>query len=212
MSARFIDATHARAMAAPTRQSILAFVDDAQRPVSVGELTDHLALNHNAVRKHLRQLVDAGLLAEAHERRTGPGRPKLVYRLAPALMESGGASYERLAVLLAAALADGEDPRSVGRKAGATGASHDGERPLDALTDLLAADGFEPAVRGRGEATTIVLGRCPYAAAAEANPAAVCALHLGLIEGAADAIGGLTIDGLEPHDPRRAGCCVLVGD
>jgi predicted ArsR family transcriptional regulator len=210
----FIDAVKARAMAAPTRQAILAFVDEADGPVSVAELTDHLELNHNAVRKHLRQLVDAGLLVEAHEARTGPGRPKLVYELAPSLTSSGGASYERLAVLLAAALTEGEQPREVGRRAGAipcTAAERD-RAPIDVLAARLEADGFEPVIRRRGGTTTVVLDRCPFVAAAEANPAAVCQLHLGLLEGAADAIGGLTVEGLVPHDPRRAGCRVAVRD
>jgi predicted ArsR family transcriptional regulator len=202
----FIDAVKARAMAAPTRHAILAFVDDASGPVSVAELTDHLGLNH--------QLVDAGLLVEAREARTGPGRPKLVYRLAPSLASSGDASYERLAVLLATALAEGEQPRDVGRRAGAIPCTADEREraPIEVLASRLEGDGFEPVIRRRGGTTTVVLDRCPFVAAAEANPAAVCQLHLGLLEGAADAIGGLTVKGLVPHDPRHAGCRVAVRD
>lgn len=196
----------ARALGAPTRRTILAHLTDAKEPVSVAELTAHLGLNHNAVRKHLTQLVSAGLVLETSEARDTPGRPRLLYQLVPARPEP----YERLAVLLATALRTGADPAAVGRDAAETVNQPGPESPLDALAAQFEADGFDPVVRRRGRKTDIILQHCPYAAAAAANPDAVCRLHLGLAEGAADAIGGLRVERLVPKDPQRAGCRVAV--
>jgi predicted ArsR family transcriptional regulator len=196
----------ARALGAPTRRTILAHLTDAKEPVSVAELTAHLGLNHNAVRKHLTQLVTAGLVLETSEARDTPGRPRLLYQLVPARPEP----YERLAVLLATALRTGADPAAVGRDAAETVNQPGPESPLDALAAQFEADGFDPVVRRRGRKTDIILQHCPYAAAAAATPDAVCRLHLGLAEGAADAIGGLRVERLVPKDPQRAGCRVAV--
>lgn len=202
----------ARALGAPRRQAIVTYLAEADRPVTVAELTDHLGCNHNAVRKHLAQLVDAGLVVEAREARVTPGRPKLLYRLAPDAATGVDLPYRRLAVLLATALATGDDPAEVGRRAMVPVGSvaNEAETPIDALAEYFAAEGFDPAVRRRGRRTELVLQHCPFAAAAEANPAGVCRLHLGLAEGAVDAIGGLAVDGLVPKDPRQAGCRLMV--
>ena len=200
-------AAQARALGAPTRRAILARLATAPEPVPVAALTAHLGLHHNAVRKHLAQLVGAGLVLEEREERRTPGRPRLLYRLPP----PAPAPYERLAVLLATALRTGADPAAVGRDAAVDATpSPVGDSPVSALASRFAADGFDPVVRRRGRKIDIVLQHCPFAAAASANPDAVCRLHLGLTEGAADAIGGLRVDGLMPKDPHRAGCRVSV--
>jgi predicted ArsR family transcriptional regulator len=206
-----LTAAQARALAAPTRRAILAHLAEEDRAVSVAELNERLGLNHNAVRKHLAQLGDAGLVVEARETRTTPGRPRLLYRLAPGSPGGIDQPYRRLAVLLATVLASGEDPADVGRRAASAGSALPADlAPVDALTARFAAEGFEPSVRRRGGRTEIVLDQCPFADAATANASAVCRLHLGLAEGAADAIGGLRVDGLTPKDPRRGGCRLAV--
>jgi predicted ArsR family transcriptional regulator len=205
----------ARALGAPTRRSILAHLADAGGPVPVATLTAQLGLNHNAVRKHLAQLVATGLVLEEREPRDTAGRPRLLYRLPPPAPVRAQ-PYERLAVLLATALRTGADPVSVGRDAAAIVADEVAggapESPVAALAAQLEADGFEPVVRRRGRKADIVLQHCPYAAAASANPDAVCRLHLGLAEGAAEAIGGVRVDGLTVKDPERAGCRVAVSE
>lgn len=210
MSRPSISTAQARALGAPTRQAIVGFLAAADEPVTIAELTDHLGLNHNAVRKHLTQLTDAGLVIEEREARSTPGRPRLLYRLDPSAPAAAGGAYERLAVLLAEALRSGDDPSAVGRRAARAATVPIAAQPLDALTARFEADGFEPTVRGRGRRREVVLGHCPFAAAAEANPEAVCRLHLGLAEGTADGIGGLRVDGLVPKDPWRAGCRLAV--
>lgn len=200
----------AKALGAPTRQAIVAYLAAADGPVAVAELTDHLGLNHNAVRKHLAQLVGARLVVEASEQRSVPGRPKLLYRLHPDAPAAVEHRYRRLAVMLATALATGEDPAEIGRRSAAAPAPSPGRDPIEALAARFEADGFEPVVRRRRGRTELVLERCPFADAASANPTAVCRLHLGLAEGSADAIGDVTVEGLVPKDPHRAGCIVSV--
>lgn len=211
MTATPLTAAQARALGAPTRRDLLALLAEPDGPGTVAALTDRLGLNHNAVRKHLAQLVDAGLVIEERETRTTRGRPRLLYRLAPDSPGGVDQPYRRLAVLLATALSSGDDPAAVGRHAAATTATPVADvAPVDALAARFAAEGFDPTVRRRGRRADLVLGRCPFIDAAVANPAAVCRLHLGLAEGAADAIGGLHVDGLAAKDPRRAGCRLTV--
>jgi DNA-binding transcriptional ArsR family regulator len=52
----------ARALGDPTRHRLFRYIVDAPLPAGVSELTDHVRLNHNAVRQHLAVLKDAGLV------------------------------------------------------------------------------------------------------------------------------------------------------
>ena len=196
--------TEARALAVPARQAIVGYLAGSTEPATVAELTTHLGLTHNATRKHLLVLVDAGLVCEEREVRTARGRPRLLYRAAA---RPGG--YERVAVILATALATGREPADVAREE-AVGALRPGDA-VDALVRELAVEGFEPVARRRGRGATIVLGRCPYAEAALANPDAVCGVHRGLAEAATAATGALTVTDLAVRDPRRGGCRLTVG-
>ena len=52
----------------------------------------------------------------------------------------------------------------------------------------------------------MVLRHCPFQDVAAEDPATICQLHLGLAEGIATALGGVTVAGMEIRDPFRAGC------
>jgi predicted ArsR family transcriptional regulator len=201
----------ARALGDPTRYEIYRYVATAGREVDVAELTAHMSLNHNAIRQHLAKLAAAGLVTEGRQLRDQPGRPRLVYRADPP--GEGLDGYERLAVWLTEVVAAGTSPEEVGRRAGARlaeAASRSDTSPLAALEHVMAAEGFSPSVRRRDGRTTLVLGRCPYSAAVLADQSTICSLHLGLARGAAEVIGGITVDDLAAHDPRRAGCRLVV--
>lgn len=199
----------ARALAAPARRSILTWMGEADDATTVAQLTERLGINHTAVRKHLAVLVAAGLVDESREARTTRGRPQLLYRLAADTPAGEERSYRRVATMLATVLATGDDPVTVGRRAGEGTASAPG---LDGLTARLAIDGFAPTVRKGGAGRTeVVLQTCPFVDAAEANPAVVCALHLGLAEATGET-AGVEVTGLVPRPPRRAGCRLLVRD
>src|SRR5665811_286411 len=110
----------ARALGDPTRYRLFRFIVDAGRPVGVAELTEHVGLNHNAVRQHLAVLKRADFIAEEVEKRGVAGRPRLLYRLHP---EAAGkwstpGPYTWLAGLLSRALKNNLSPFEVGRQAG----------------------------------------------------------------------------------------------
>ena len=200
----------ARALGDPTRHRLFRYIADAPGPVGVAELTDHVRLNHNAVRQHLAVLKDAGLVTEEVEERVRPGRPRLLYRLDP---EAAGrwdtpGAYAWLAGLLSDAVRRRVEPRQVGRQDGHRRAAElagNGEG-IDLLEAEIARRGFRPTRVERGRRIDLVLARCPFADVAGSDPETVCQLHLGIAEGLAEGLGGLDVEGLVAKDPRRAGC------
>lgn len=199
----------ARALGDPTRHRIFRYLADAEAPVSIAELTEHMSLNHNAVRQHLAKLVDAGLVVEATAPAAGPGRPRLVYRIDPAAESRWGVTgpYERLSLLLAEIIRTGDTALEVGRRAGRRHLTHaPGADVIDVIAEAMAREGFHPEVHRRGGAADIILRNCPFQSTAVADPDTVCSLHLGMAEGLAAGTEGVVIDELVRHDPRRAGC------
>lgn len=207
----------ARALGDPTRHAIFRYVVDADAPVDVAELTAHFGYNHNAIRQHLAKLVGADLLVESAAPARGRGRPKLLYRVAPAAESRWGVAgpYERLSWLLAEVLRSGDEPVEVGRRAvhapdpdadGAERTDRDPSDPVDALVREMERQGFEPVTHRRGNEVEIVLRTCPFASTALIDPDTVCSLHLGMAYGVADRVTGLVVDELVPHDPRRGNC------
>ncbi len=204
----------ARALGDPTRHRLFRYIADSPAPVSVAELTEYAGLNHNAVRQHLSVLTDAGLVTEETERRDRPGRPRLLYRLHPEAAGEWGTpgAYAWLAGLLSTALRRGQSPRQAGRQEGHRRAAEltvAGD-PADVLQEDMARRGFRPARTVRGRRIEFILGRCPIAEVAAADPDTVCQLHLGLAEGLTEGIGGLTVDRLVVRDAHRAGCRLTV--
>ncbi|HVV37419.1 MAG TPA: NUDIX domain-containing protein [Acidimicrobiales bacterium] len=198
----------ARALGHTTRREIVRIVDAASGDVTVAELAGALRLTQNAVRKHLALLVRAGLVTEAQEERHARGRPRLVYRPAAGANED---PYRRTATLLARVVSRGESPEAVGRAAGAATASPTTDTPVDALAAQLRRGGFDPVVVQREDGgANVVLRTCPLADAAAEASDVVCRLHLGLIEGMAQAIGGIDISAFDARDPYRAGCRVVT--
>jgi predicted ArsR family transcriptional regulator len=200
----------ARALGDPTRYRLFSYLADAPAAVSVAELTAFARLNHNAVRQHLAVLRDAGLVTEEAEQRDRPGRPRLLYRVHPEAAGAWGTAgpYAWLAGILSAALSRGLGARQAGRQEGRRRAAElagSGD-PAALVEDELARRGFRPRRAGAGPAVEFVLGRCPFAEVAAAGPETVCQLHLGLAEGLAEGLGGLTVAGLAVRKPSLAGC------
>jgi predicted ArsR family transcriptional regulator len=199
----------ARALGDPTRHAIFRLIVESPTPMTVGELTDRLELNHNAVRQHLAKLVAADLVVEDRAAPSGPGRPRLLYSVDPATESRWGVvgPYERLSQLLAEVIRTGATPVEVGRRAGHRFAAVTPEQdPSAALMGVTATGGFEPTLERQGADVEVVLHSCPFANAALADPDIVCELHHGIAIGVAEHVGGITIDGLDRTDPRRAPC------
>jgi predicted ArsR family transcriptional regulator len=202
------DPALARALAVPLRRRILDLILSADRPMTIAEFTDELGCNHNAVRQHLAQLRDSGLVLEVREERKVPGRPRLLY--------TGAArpnSHARLARLLLAARRTGRSPRAEGRRQGRADTASTapaGGDALDALEADSARHGFVPRRVGRGRVVEVVLDVCPLADVAVEDPAVVCALHRGLAEGIVEQVGGARVETFVANDPYRAGCRIGV--
>lgn len=200
----------AKALGDDTRHRIFRYLADAPGGVGVGELTDHLGLNHNAIRQHLAKLVEAGLVVQGTAPAQGRGRPRQLFEVHPNADERWGVGgpYRRLSLLLVEMLRTGDDAVEVGRRAGREIdlGLHRDDGAAQGLDRALASGGFDPVLTGEDESAEFVLGHCPFADTAAADPDTVCALHLGLAQGLADQFEGVVVDELEPHDPRRAGC------
>ena len=200
----------ARALGDPTRHGIFRHVVDAGRPVDIAELTTAFGFNHNAIRQHLGKLLAAGLVVEAKAAPAGPGRPRLVYTVAPGAESRWGGvgPYERLAVLLAEIIRTGDSPVEVGRRAGTQFdvASGPAEASLADMAAVMASQGFDPEVRSKGRKAELVLHSCPFESAVLTDRDTICDLHLGLAEGLASCTDEITVDELVAKDPRRAGC------
>jgi predicted ArsR family transcriptional regulator len=199
----------ARALGDPTRHEVFRYIADAERPVDVAELTEHLELHHNAIRQHLAKLVEADLVSEGIAQRVGRGRPRLCYTVHPSAESRWGVTgpYERLTLMLTEVIRSGDSPVAVGRRFGARSRPRNGAaEPVANLVDAMERHGFEPTTTRRGDKVDIVLNACPFETTALADPDTVCALHLGLAQGVAEPLGGLIVDELIPRDPRRGAC------
>jgi predicted ArsR family transcriptional regulator len=198
----------AQVLAEPSRRRVFEAVRTAPVPVGVAELAAGLEVHPNTVRLHLARLVDAGLVSEEREGDRHPGRPGYRYRAVGSDPLTEAAAYRRLATLLAGAVRAGVGARDAGRSAGAASAARlAGADPVGAIVDALAAEGFAPEVQASSDdEVDVVLRTCPFADTAAEDPATICQLHLGLAEGAAQAIGGLAVAGLRINDPYQAGC------
>ncbi|MEO6627421.1 MAG: helix-turn-helix domain-containing protein [Aquihabitans sp.] len=200
----------ARALGDPTRHGIFRYLADADAPVDVAELTEHFGLNHNAIRQHLTKLVQADLVVETSAAPSGRGRPRLFYSINPTSESRWGVvgPYERLSMLLAEVVKSGDTPVEVGRRAGLRLrlANEPSQDPIAGLMDQMARQGFEPTIRHEGDVVDVALMACPFASAVLTDPDTICELHLGLAQGIAESVGGITIDELVPRDPRHANC------
>jgi hypothetical protein len=81
---------------------------------------------------------------------------------------------------------------------------------LGVLEEDMAGSGFHPVALPQPGGCDFVLGRCPFVEVATKDPATVCQLHLGLLEGVATALEEGAVVELVAEDSRRAGCRVRV--
>jgi predicted ArsR family transcriptional regulator len=198
----------ARALGDPTRHAIFRHIAQADHAVGIAELNASFPLNHNAIRQHLAKLLAAGLVTESKAPATGRGRPRLVYEVDPSVEGQWGTTgpYERLSRLLVEVISTGLDAEAVGRRAADRFRvpSPSGDVVAD-VRAAMARNGFEPEVRAVRDGVEIVLHTCPFATAAVADRATICALHLGIAEGLTDGTDA-AVSALVGYDPRKAQC------
>lgn len=136
------DARHA-ALASRTRRELLELVAASAEPLGASEVASRVNLHITTVRFHLDQLEAAHLIRRDVERDGRRGRPRVVYRAAPAAAHSS--VHRQLIEVLAGALATDPD-------GGRERAVHAGEDWADAL--LAQASGRAPRNTGKGDPGT----------------------------------------------------------
>jgi predicted ArsR family transcriptional regulator len=201
------------ALSVPTRRRIFELVE-AGPPVGVSALAGATGLHPNTVRLHLARLLDAGLITQETSPAGGPGRPGFLYRAAAPDPVRAARAYQQLAAWLAEAVRTRSSARAVGNRVGrdeAVRLSRDGHA-VPGLYRALERLGFAPEreVEVTGARDTLVLRRCPFAAAAADDPATICGLHLGIAEGIMTSAGDPRVVGLDAVAAPRAGGCRLT--
>lgn len=191
------------------RSAVLDALRSLDAPVTIQALSGHLGLHPNTVRFHLMKLVQAGQAQEERAAPAGPGRPRLCYRAVEQTRAASPAGdqpgeYQLLSQILTGYVATHtDDPATAARSAGRQWGHFLVDRPppsdqpgdedvLARVSTMLDKLGFAPETEPTGE---ILLRRCPFRAVAERHPGVICSVHLGLLQGALDELGG---------DPEKA--------
>ena len=200
-----------RALADPVRRRLLRMLEDSVEPRDIDGLAQVVALHRNTVRGHLDVLHRAGLVDKSSERRASPGRPRTLYARSTRSEIPSTAGYRLLAEMLVTSLQrESDDPSEAAREAGRGWGRYFTDLPppsqlpshpevVTRITAMLRDFGFDPETPSLAPVTTIDLRDCPFRELAREQGQIVCALHLGLLEGSAAALGGSTvIESLEP--------------
>lgn len=178
---------------------MLSLLRQTDRPLSVAEVAEAMDLHVNTARFHLDGLVRDSLASRASEPRSTPGRPRILYTSQG--RSPGPRSYELLAEMLTGFVSslDETGPAAVelgrawGRHLVESAAPSETLEPAEAvvrLNRLLDAVGFQPEAPCPTErGTEILLHHCPFQEVAQKHTDIVCAIHLGLIQGALDELG-----------------------
>jgi len=194
-----------------SRARVLDLLRFARRPLGVREVAEQTGLHPNTARFHLDALVGAGLATRNAQPRSSPGRPSLAYQVKDGDTPAGRRRYRLLAEMLTSMIAGVmPEPGAAAAEAGREWGRYLTEQPppyqrLDAkqaiekLTVALAEIGFAPEAVAEGSGYQIRLHQCPFREVAERHQDVVCALHLGLMQGALTQMRApVTTDRLQP--------------
>ncbi|MFB9909642.1 helix-turn-helix transcriptional regulator [Allokutzneria oryzae] len=197
--------TYPDAEASTTRARILAVLRNSAREMTVAEVAEQLMVHPNTVRFHLDGLTERGQVEQVRTPPRGPGRPAVRVRAVAAMDPAGPRHYRVLAEVLTLGLADTPDPAERAQRAGRQwgGRLVEPDRtdvpatdPVSRLTEVLGELGFAPERTGASE---ISLRHCPFLELAASARDVVCPVHLGLMQGALDALeSDFGVERLEP--------------
>jgi predicted ArsR family transcriptional regulator len=194
------------------RRAVLDGLRRSPEPTTAAAVADRTGLHLNTARFHLDGLVEQGHAERRAEERGTPGRPRILYsaRAAAAEPRSYGLLSRMLAGLVATLDRDGSAARQAGRDWGrrlveaAGPAEHAGaDDALERLDALMDEIGFEPETLPGGE-PEVHVHHCPFRDVAQVSADVVCALHLGLMQGALDELGApVQVESLRPFATPR---------
>lgn len=193
------------AVAHPVRLAIIRALRE-RGELTLDELADAAHVHRNTVRAHGAALEAAGTIERTGASgQSSPGRPMLRYRLA-AIDEP-----DALSRFVGAALGDSglsyRQARRLGRRRGeALAGLLPKRRRLEALERQLSDLGFRAEVHG----DRVELRDCPCPAVSPENPAVVCALVAGAIDGALEASGARERVADASHDPAERRCSLRL--
>jgi uncharacterized protein YeaO (DUF488 family)/predicted ArsR family transcriptional regulator len=186
--------------ASKPRRRLLKLLRRSDTPLDVYQLSDATGLHITTVRFHLDVLARAGQIIVQKTPRSTPGRPRTVY--AARTEEAPPDGYRPLAAVLAANF--GPTPRTRRRRAEKVGQDWAAslipaadpvattDEAAQRIVDVFAEMNFDPELADPasdiGE-REIRLRACPYRDVARAHPDVVCAIHLGLLQGALTQLG-----------------------
>jgi predicted ArsR family transcriptional regulator len=197
-----------KALGDNTRYAIYLELARAGSPRSTADISESLDLHPNTVRPHLERMREVGLLVVEADGRGSVGRPQHRYTLAPDAPSLGlePPAFPLLARMLAplaaaselepddVALVGAQAGRAMAATAGAGATAVSARACVDAVTTMLSALGFDPAVAADDGMATIAFTHCPFAELAAAHPEVVCHLHRGLVQGFVEQIGGGSVE------------------
>ncbi|HET7399171.1 MAG TPA: helix-turn-helix domain-containing protein [Intrasporangium sp.] len=221
------DETGAAAALSPQRRRVLDAL--GPDPLPVAAIAARLGLHLNTAREHLEGLAASGLVVRTRQARAGRGRPAWAYAVHRAAVSRAAGEYAALASLLAQHVASqpgdvAADMSRLGRQWGRSLASRPAgtsAQPADdepgepdspseeaaaeaALVGLLDDLGFAPEVAP----DAVRLRQCPMLDVARQRPDVVCAVHLGLAQGALEEAGG-SAAGMRLEPFAEPGACLL---
>jgi predicted ArsR family transcriptional regulator len=193
-----------------TRRRVLGLLRAAS-PLGVQEVADRTGLHPNTARFHLDALAEAGLAIREPQPRATPGRPSMAYRATGGGEPAGARRYRLLAEMLTSLITGVmPDPGSAAAAAGREWGAYLTQQPppyqrpgtseaIERLTAIMEELGFAPQAVADGRRYRLCLRQCPFREVAQQHQDVVCALHLGLMQGAlAQMRAPVTADRLEP--------------
>lgn len=192
------------------RDVVLQLLRASPEPRGIASIAEELAVHPNTVRFHIGALLSAGRVEQVVGEHAGRGRPPVLFRPARRMDPDGPTNYRLLAGVLADYLARQPDAARVaielGRSAGPALVVPSGERRAPTktravadLVEMLADLGFAPDPIDGPRTREIRLRHCPFQNLAEQRGEVVCAVHLGLMQGALTAMRApVTVDRLDP--------------
>ncbi len=192
------------------RDRILDALRNSTEARSIAGLADEIGVHANTIRFHLDTLVKAGLVEQVADRIATRGRPPARYRACRRMDPAGPTNYSLLAAVMTDYFAaHAPDPvhesAQLGRSWGSTLTKHrahrapDTRQAVDDLVDVLAEVGFGPEQPTERIVRDIRLRHCPFLEVVDRHQPVVCALHLGLMQGALTAMQApLAVERLDP--------------
>jgi predicted ArsR family transcriptional regulator len=179
-----------------SRARVLDLLRAAEGPLGVQEVASQAGLHPNTARFHLDALLHSGLASRERQQREGLGRPSMAYSATRERGPAGQRRYRLLAEMLSSMIAEvlpepGEAAAEAGREWGRYLAGQlppyerlDAGEAIERLRAILENVGFAPELTAQESGHRLLLRQCPFREVAERHQDIVCALHLGLMQGA----------------------------